>query len=202
MKTEVGVGLVFISPLGVKMRYAIRLHFSASNNVAQYESLVSGLHIVIEHGIKRLEVRGDSRLIIDQVMKESSCHDPKMDAYCKVVQCLEEKFDGLELNHVLRKYNKASDALAKMAFERAMVPSDVFVSDLYKPSIDHKEDTGSDHTSTDPTLSSEASRLPSRRPWASSLRNPHQTTYRTSVNLCCSTSSTALYPRTRPRHGG
>ena len=26
-------------------------------------------------------------------MKESSCHDPKMEAYCKAVQRLEEKFD-------------------------------------------------------------------------------------------------------------
>jgi len=77
-------------------------------------------------------------------MKESSCHDPKMDAYCKVVRRLEEKFDGLELNHVLRKYNEAADAHTKMASERATVPLDVFVSDLYKPSVDYKDDGGSD----------------------------------------------------------
>jgi len=77
-------------------------------------------------------------------MKESSCHDPKMDTYCKTVWRLEEKFDGLELNHMLRKYNEAADALAKMASERAMVPPDVFVSDLYKPSVDYKDDGGSD----------------------------------------------------------
>ena len=40
MKTGVGVGLLFISPLGVHMRYMIRLHFAASNNVAEYEALV------------------------------------------------------------------------------------------------------------------------------------------------------------------
>jgi len=90
-------------------------------------------------------------------MKESSCHDPKMDAYCKVVRCLEDKFDGLELNHVLRKYNEAAAALEKMASERAMVPSDVFVSHLYKPTIDYKEDGGSDCSSTDPGLNSESS---------------------------------------------
>ena len=67
-----------------------------------------------------------------------------MDAYCKTVRRLEEKFDGLELNHVLRKYNEAADALAKMASERATVPPDVFVSDLYKPSVDYKDDGGSD----------------------------------------------------------
>jgi len=83
-------------------------------------------------------------------MKESSCHDPKMGAYCKAVRRLEEKFDGLELIHVLRKYNEAADALAKMASERATVPPDVFVSDLYKPSVDYKDDGGSDEPLSEP----------------------------------------------------
>jgi hypothetical protein len=39
---------------------------------------------------------------MDQIMKESSCHDPKMAAYYQVVHLLEDKFDGLELNHVAR----------------------------------------------------------------------------------------------------
>jgi len=85
MKTEADAGLVFISPLGVRMRYAIRLHFPTSNNAVEYEALVNGLHITIELGIKRLDVRGDSRLVIDQLMKEPSCHDPKVDTYCKAV---------------------------------------------------------------------------------------------------------------------
>ena len=33
-------------------------------------------------------------------MKESNCHDPKMEAYYKLVRRLEDKFDGLELNHI------------------------------------------------------------------------------------------------------
>ena len=68
------------------MRYIIRLHFPASNNMAEYEALLSGLRIAIELGVKCLDVRDDSQLIIDQVMKESSCHDPKMEAYCKAVR--------------------------------------------------------------------------------------------------------------------
>ena len=105
MKTGADAGLLFISPLGDHMRYMIRLHFPASNNMAEYEALLSGLRIAIELGVKRLDVRGDSQLVIDQVMKESSCHYPKMESYYNAVRCLEDKFDGLELNHVLRNYN-------------------------------------------------------------------------------------------------
>ena len=60
MKTGAGAGLLFISPLGEHMRYVIRLHFPASNNMAEYEALLSGLGIAIELGIKRLNIRSDS----------------------------------------------------------------------------------------------------------------------------------------------
>jgi hypothetical protein len=65
--------------------------------------------------IKRLDVRGGSQLVIDQVMKNASCHDDKMEAYCKAVWALEDKFYGIELNHVSRRYNEEADELAKIA---------------------------------------------------------------------------------------
>ena len=80
------------------------------------------MQIAIELGVRRLDIRGDSQLIVDQVMKESNCLDPKMEAYYKLVCCLEDKFDGLELNHIARKYNEAADELAKMASAWAPVP--------------------------------------------------------------------------------
>jgi hypothetical protein len=48
--------------------------------VAKYEAL-NGLHIAIELGIRRLDIRGDLQLITGQVMKESVYHNPKMVAY-------------------------------------------------------------------------------------------------------------------------
>ena len=122
MKTGAGAGLLFISPLGDHMRYVICLHFPASNNMAEYEALLSGVPIAIELGIKRLDVRGDSQLVIDQEMKESSYHDLNMEAYCNAVRCLEDKFDGLELNHVPHKYNEDADELAKIASGQTTVP--------------------------------------------------------------------------------
>jgi ribonuclease HI len=60
MKTGASVGLLFISPLGVHIRYIIRLHFPASNNVAKYEALISGLRIAVDLGVRHLDVQGDS----------------------------------------------------------------------------------------------------------------------------------------------
>jgi ribonuclease HI len=135
MKTGAGAGLLFVSPLGKHLRYVLRLHFPASNNVAEYEALINGLRIAIELGVRRLDARGDSQLVIDQVMKNSLCRDPKMEAYCEEVRRLEDKFYGLELNHIARRYNETTDELAKIASGRTTVPPDVFSRDLHQPSV-------------------------------------------------------------------
>jgi hypothetical protein len=85
MKTGASAGLLFISPLGKHVRYVLRLHFPMSNNVAEYEALVNGLRIAVELGVRGLDARGDSQLVIDQVMKNSHCRDRKMEAYCDEV---------------------------------------------------------------------------------------------------------------------
>jgi ribonuclease HI len=90
--------------------------------MAEYEALLCGIRIAIETGIKRLDVRGDSQLVIEQVMKNASCHDDKMEAYCKAVRALEDKFYDIELNHVPRRYNEEADELAKIASGRITVP--------------------------------------------------------------------------------
>jgi hypothetical protein len=58
-----------------------------------------------------------------------------MEAYCDVVRRLEDKFYGLELNHVTRRYNETADELAKIASGRTTVPPDVFSRDIHQPSV-------------------------------------------------------------------
>jgi hypothetical protein len=68
-------------------------------------------------------------------MKNASCNDDKMEAYCNVVRALEDKFYGIELNHVPRKYNKEADGLAKIVSGRITVPPNVFARDIAKLSV-------------------------------------------------------------------
>jgi ribonuclease HI len=92
MKEGARVGLFFISPQGMHMEYMVRLHFPSSNNAAEYYALINDLQIAVELGIKRLEITGDSELVVGQVMKDKNCVDPKMAAYCQAVRELEGKF--------------------------------------------------------------------------------------------------------------
>jgi ribonuclease HI len=168
MKTGAGAGLLFISPLRKHLRYVLRLHFLASNNVAEYEALVNGLCIAIELGVRCLDARGDSKLVINQVMKNSHCRDPKMEAYCDEVRRLEDKFFGLELNHIARRYNETANELAKIASGWTTVPLDVFSRDLHQPSVKTDDTPELEMVSALPEASSAQPEAPSARPEAPS----------------------------------
>ena len=60
-----GAGILFITPTKDKFRYVLWIHFSASNNAAEYEACLHGLRIAIELGVKCLMVYGDSMLVIN-----------------------------------------------------------------------------------------------------------------------------------------
>jgi ribonuclease HI len=154
IKTGAGAGLLFISPLGKHLRYVLCLHFPASNNVAEYEALINGLRIAIELGVRRLDARGDSQLVIDQVMKNSHYRDPKMEAYCDEVRRLEDKFYGLELNHITRRHNETTDELAKIASGRTTVPPNVFSRDLHQLSVKTDDTPEPEKASAQPEASS------------------------------------------------
>jgi hypothetical protein len=79
-----------------------------------------------------------------------------MEAYCKEVRRLEDKFHGLELNNVAHRYNEAANELTKIASSRAMVPPDVFARDLHQPSVDTGAIRGADGPSLDPPPEAEA----------------------------------------------
>jgi ribonuclease HI len=208
MKTGAGAGLLFISPLGKHLRYVLRLHFPASNNVAEYEALVNGLRIAIELGVRRLDARGDSQLVIDQVMKNSHCRDPKMEAYCDEVRRLEDKFYGLELNHIARHYNETADELAKIASGRTTVPPDVFSRDLHQPSVKTDDTPEPEEASTQPEAPSAQSEAPSAlgpprvRHCASRGSGAGSHLIETGRLRTCNISTEESYPSTEPKLGG
>ena len=62
-----------------------------------------------------------------------------MAAYCHEVRQLEDKFNGLELNHILKWLTEAADMLAKIALSREPIPTDIFANNLHKPSVRYEE---------------------------------------------------------------
>ena len=73
-----GVRLVLTSPEGITIEKYLRLGFSATNNKAEYETLLVGMTMVQKLGGKAVEFFSDSRLVVGQVRGKLEARDPRM----------------------------------------------------------------------------------------------------------------------------
>ena len=62
-----GVGIVIVTPEGIRLEHSFRLGFRASNNEAKFEALLAGLRTVLGMGTRDVEIHLDSRLVVSQV---------------------------------------------------------------------------------------------------------------------------------------
>jgi hypothetical protein len=75
-----GAGVLLISSKGEQLKYILQIFYKVSNNEAEYEALLHGLHLAISLGIKRLLVYGDFTVVINQVNKSFDRNKENMDA--------------------------------------------------------------------------------------------------------------------------
>jgi ribonuclease HI len=139
-----GTAAIITSPTGVKYRYATRLNFAlesdrCTNNIAEYEAVILGLHKLQALGVTMCIVRTDSKVVAGQVEKEYSAKDPTLMQYLIVVRSLERQFKGFTLQHVDRAKNEEADALAKAAAKGDALPSDVFYHIIGTPVVCNPE---------------------------------------------------------------
>jgi hypothetical protein len=99
------------------------------------KALLHGLRLAASLGIKRLLLYSDSAVVINQVNKSWDRNKENMDAYCLEVRKLENKFYGLEFQHIVRDNHVAADVLSKLGSTRVQVPVGVFIHELHAPSI-------------------------------------------------------------------
>ena len=60
------IGVLLIAPDDSYIPLAFKLHFRVSNNEAEYEACIARLEAALELGAKRLDVIGDSNLVVSQ----------------------------------------------------------------------------------------------------------------------------------------
>ena len=72
--------MVLKSP-GEEYTFAYKLRFPCSNNEAEYEALLVGLKAAKRHGIKKLKVFRDFKLVIKQVGGTYGVNNPTLATY-------------------------------------------------------------------------------------------------------------------------
>ena len=81
---------MLISPKGEKLKYVLEVNFDkASNNEAEYESLLHGVCMAKACGATRLIIYGDSNLVVQQTMKVCEAVEDNMSTYQNLYGILE-----------------------------------------------------------------------------------------------------------------
>ncbi|PIN01713.1 Ribonuclease H [Handroanthus impetiginosus] len=101
---------LFIEILPQVLTYSIVLNELCFNNVAEFQALIIGLQMAQEMGIAELEVYGDSKLVINQLLN-----------VYEQASSLLRKFEDIVLRHVPRKENRLANALANLATTLALL---------------------------------------------------------------------------------
>jgi len=121
-----GIGVVLRAQDGTPLVTLGRYIGRATNNVAEYRALITGLEKARELGAKKLLIRGDSELIVRQMTGAYRVKNPDLKELYEQAQHLLHQFDEARIEHNYRDKNTLADRLANLAMDRK---SDVMDAD-------------------------------------------------------------------------
>ncbi|GLJ49414.1 hypothetical protein SUGI_1046130 [Cryptomeria japonica] len=83
----------------------------ATNNEAKALAVVRGIKFCVDQGYDKVEVEGDSQIIINAVIKQSS-PNWKLQQYMEDIRQNLNRIHQYKITHVYREANRAADMLA------------------------------------------------------------------------------------------
>ncbi|XP_026396952.1 uncharacterized protein LOC113291656 [Papaver somniferum] len=136
-----GIGIVFISPKGVRIAYSFRVEVASTNNETKYEAVIHALKLAIEMQIKEARITSDSQLVIRQIEASYSTNEPSLQKYKKLVSELAAQIQKVSWRDIGRKDNRFEDALAFIPSMLVYpVARDLKIQTLYWPSVKKEEE--------------------------------------------------------------
>ncbi|XXG47195.1 hypothetical protein AAC387_Pa02g1875 [Persea americana] len=94
-----GVGILFVSPQGDLIPHVFTLANHCSNNIAEYQSVIMGMEIALATRIKRLEIFGNSKPIVNQINGEYEVRKPGILPYHRLAKTLIPQFSYITVTH-------------------------------------------------------------------------------------------------------
>ncbi|KAA2263834.1 bifunctional RNase H/acid phosphatase [Solihabitans fulvus] len=89
----------------------------ATNNVAEYQGLIAGLRAARELGADEVDVRMDSKLVVEQMSGRWQVKHPAMRPLAAEAREVAEDFDRVTYEWIPRERNKRADRLANQAMD-------------------------------------------------------------------------------------
>jgi ribonuclease HI len=120
-----GIGAVLAAEDGTPLVTIGKYIGKATNNVAEYMALIVGLREAAKLGARKLQVRGDSELVIKQMLGEYRVKNPALKTLYDQAQALVRDFESVDFVHNLRHHNSLADRLANLAMDKRADVDDV-----------------------------------------------------------------------------
>ncbi len=92
---------------------------TATNNVAEYRGLLAALEWAKAHGHRKLHVRSDSLLLVQQMLGNYKVKNPGLQPLHAKAQLLAHEIGNVSFEHVARAKNAHADRLANTAMDAA-----------------------------------------------------------------------------------
>ncbi len=89
----------------------------ATNNVAEYQGLIAGLRAAIDLGATDVEVRMDSKLVVEQMSGRWKIKHPAMQPLAREAAGLVRRLGSVQFGWIPRERNKRADRLANLAMD-------------------------------------------------------------------------------------
>ena len=112
-----GIGALLKTPRGEVLAADSAYLGQATNNVAEYKALLLGLERALALGVRRIEVRADSELLVKQIKGEYRVKSPKLLPLYQAALALLARFEESRLVHVRREQNAEADRLANAGID-------------------------------------------------------------------------------------
>jgi len=114
-----GIGVRLLDPDGEPAEELGDYIGKATNNVAEYQALVTGLELAVDHGVRRLTVLSDSELVVRQLSGQYRVKDAVLKQFHEQAKRLLHQFQEVEVKHIPREENAAADSLVNAAIDGA-----------------------------------------------------------------------------------
>jgi ribonuclease HI len=129
-----GIGVVVRAQDGTPLVTLGRFIGRATNNVAEYRALICAMEQARTLGAKKVVIRGDSELIIRQMLGQYRVKNADLKELYDEAQSLIHEFDDAKIEHNLRHKNELADKLANLAMDRKAEVTEVNSAAIDEPS--------------------------------------------------------------------
>ena len=114
-----GIGVVLTDEAGKIIADIARGIGDTTNNVAEYEALIAGLELALDHGVTEVEAFVDTELVANQMRRVWKVKKEHLKHLHRRAESLARRFDRFSIKQIPRDLNADADKLANQGMDQA-----------------------------------------------------------------------------------